>query len=265
MATTFQLARRGDFVSTDVVGVPVLVRNTGDGLAAFVNVCLHRQSLLELPGTGNRDVLRCRYHGWEYDAGGELSKLPDGPSFKGFKVGGRRLCALRVETLGPLVFVSGAEDAPPLRDWLSPLDGDLARFYERPLVPIGVRVTEADVNWKIVAENAVESYHVPLVHPDTYHDYRSEALHDHTITEAFTRYADLEPMSTTRSGRMASLLARMLMKSPDRRGSGTPTCFQISCSTTASCTATSRWSRRSRRRACATRCSGSPPPACARG
>ena len=220
VATTFQLARPGDFVATDVVGVPVLVRNVSETatprLAAFLNVCLHRQSVLELPGTGNRDALRCRYHGWEYAPDGELAKLPDGPSFRGFKVGGRRLCTLRVETLGPLVFVSGADDAPPLRDWLAPLAEDLARFYDRPLVPVGVRVTEADVNWKIVVENAVESYHVPLVHPGTYRDYRSETLHDHRITDSSTRYADLEPMSTTRSGRAASLLARVLMKAPDQ-------------------------------------------------
>lgn len=215
VGTTFQLARAGDYVSTDVVGVPVIVRNVGDRLAAFVNVCLHRQSVIELAGTGNREALRCRYHGWEYDADGRLAKLPDGPSFKGFKVGDRRLCALRVETLGPLVFVSGADDALPLRDWLAPFAEDLARFYERPLVPIGVRITEADVNWKIVVENAVESYHVPLVHPGTFRDYRSETLHDHTITETFTRYADLEPMSSTRSGRAAALLARLLMKAPD--------------------------------------------------
>jgi phenylpropionate dioxygenase-like ring-hydroxylating dioxygenase large terminal subunit len=214
--TTFQLAKAGDYVSTDVVGVPVLVRNVGDRLAAFVNVCLHRQSVLELPGCGHRDELRCRYHGWEYDGDGKLAKLPDGPSFRGFKVGDRRLAALRVQTYGPLVFVTGSPAAPALREWLAPMADDLARFYERPLVPIGTRTFEADVNWKIVVENSVESYHVPSIHPGTFRDYRAEELHDHRITGEYTRYADLEPMTTTRSGRAAALLSRVLMRDADQ-------------------------------------------------
>jgi len=215
VASTFQLANAGDYVSTDIVGVPVIVRNVGDRIAAFVNVCLHRQSVLELPGCGHRDQLRCRYHGWEYDDEGKLAKLPDGPSFRGFKVGDRKLHGLRVESYGPLVFVTGAADAPSLAEWLAPLATDLGRFYRRPLVPIGTRSFEADVNWKIVVENAVESYHVPLVHAGTFRDYRAEELHDHQIADTHTRYADLEPMGTTTSGRATTLLARLLMRDPD--------------------------------------------------
>jgi phenylpropionate dioxygenase-like ring-hydroxylating dioxygenase large terminal subunit len=52
-------------------------------------------------------------------------------------------------------------------------------------------VTEHPVNWKIVCENAVESYHVPMVHPNTFEDYRAEELHDHRLEPSYTRYADL--------------------------------------------------------------------------
>ena len=44
---------------------------------------------------------------------------------------------------------------------------------------------------KVIVENAVESYHVPMVHPNTFQDYRPEELHDHRLKPTYTRYGDL--------------------------------------------------------------------------
>ena len=212
VATRQQLAALGAYVSLDIAGLPILVRNEGGELCAFVNVCAHRQSTLERPGCGVRDALRCQYHGWEYDSSGRVSKLPDGRSFKGLKTANLRLRTLRVATLGPLVYVSLHEDDPDLREWLGDLGEELRQFYERPLRPLLVQVTEHDVNWKVIVENAVESYHVPMVHPTTFKYYREPELHDHRLDDTFTRYADLEPWSTSRSGRVLDAIARLLLK-----------------------------------------------------
>ncbi|MDB4986306.1 MAG: cbdA 2 [Myxococcaceae bacterium] len=215
VASHAQLARDGAFVATDIAGLPILVRNEGGSLCAFVNVCAHRHSLLEPPGCGVRDALRCRYHGWEYDHEGRLSKLPDGASFKGFKATGARLKKLRVDSFGPLVYVALTADEPGLRAWLGPLADELSPFFERKLAPLFVRTSEHAVNWKLITENAVESYHVPMVHPETFRYYRDPALHDHRIEPTFTRYADLEPWSTSKTGRALEAMARVLLQTSD--------------------------------------------------
>ncbi|MDB4973966.1 MAG: cbdA 2 [Myxococcaceae bacterium] len=215
VATRAQLATPGAFVATDVAGLPVLVRNESGELCAFVNVCAHRHSLLEAAGCGVRDRLRCRYHGWEYDSDGQLSKLPDGASFRGLKAARLSLRKLRVDTLGPLVYVGLSSEDAGLREWLGPVAAELSPFYERALAPLFIRTTEHDVNWKIIVENAVESYHVPLVHPGTFRYYRPPALHDHRLEPTFTRYADLEPWSSSHSGRAVEAFARLLLVESD--------------------------------------------------
>jgi choline monooxygenase len=216
VACSDQLAAEGSYVSTDVAGLPLLIRHEAGTLHAFVNVCAHRHSLLESPGCGVRDALRCRYHGWEYDVDdGRLRKMPDGRSFKGLKAASLRLRKLRVERLGPLVFVGLDERDPPLREWLGPLAQELALFYERPLRMLYARSSEFDVNWKVIVENAVESYHVPMVHPETFRYYREPALHDHRLEANFTRYGDLEPWSKSTTGRVLSLFAKLAVKNSD--------------------------------------------------
>src|ERR1700722_4161272 len=71
---TQDLARDGDYVSTELLGVPVLVRNVGGTLRAFKNVCAHRHSTIVAPGHGNEPRIKCMYHGWEYGPDGQVSK-----------------------------------------------------------------------------------------------------------------------------------------------------------------------------------------------
>src|SRR5262245_63008928 len=70
VATLEALRRPGDFVTLELAGEPVLVRNCGGELRAFQNVCAHRHSLIRGEPQGSAPRIRCRYHGWEYDDDG---------------------------------------------------------------------------------------------------------------------------------------------------------------------------------------------------
>jgi choline monooxygenase len=211
VASKEQLARPGDYAAFDLFGVPVIVRNEAGALVGFHNICVHRHSLLEREGCGHRSTFRCQYHGWGYGADGRVTHMPDGPSFKGFKLQARKLTPVRVEALGPLVYVSVELEGPSLMEWLGPLGDELRPWFERRLRAVWVRQTRAQANWKVLVENAVESYHVPLVHPKTYAYYRPSEFHDHRIEPTFTRYADLEPWNTSAQGRVLSALARVML------------------------------------------------------
>ena len=205
------IARPGDYYATEAAGVPIVVRNIDGELRAFRNVCLHRHCRIVAPGSGHRETLRCGYHGWEYGGEGEIAKIPDGRSFKGLHAKDMRLGRYRVESLGDLVFVNLDDDALGLRDSVGELASELDHFYGNHRA-VWKWVLEYPVNWKIIVENAVESYHVPVMHPSTFMDYKKEEHHDHRLEPAYTSYLDIAPMGTSLTERalrtLTSLTAR---------------------------------------------------------
>src|SRR5690606_20534621 len=77
--------------------------------------------------------------------------------------------------------------------------------------------TEHEVNWKVIAENAVESYHVPLVHPGTFRAFRPPELHEHALHDRYTRYLDKKPWESDAQGLAARALLRLLVPAPAMR------------------------------------------------
>lgn len=208
------VANEGDYLACDVAGIPVVIRNAGGKLVAFKNVCAHRHSMLVRPGCGHSATLKCMYHGWEYGEEGRVSKIPDGKSFKGIKAADYCLEKFRIDRIGPLLFVNCSGGSDTLRESLGELAAELDRHFGSHEL-VWRWVTEHRSNWKIIEENAVESYHVPNAHPSTYVNYKNEALHDHRLEPAYTRYADIEPWGNSLVERGFRLLSRLLIPRPD--------------------------------------------------
>ncbi|MBM4279250.1 MAG: Rieske 2Fe-2S domain-containing protein [Deltaproteobacteria bacterium] len=207
-ALACDLQRDGDQVADEVAGVPVVVRNDGGRLVGFVNVCPHRHSLLVGPGATHAATLRCMVHGWTFDDAGALCRLPDGPSFVGLDGSAVRLRRVAVERCGALVFVNLNVDAPPFVDGVPDGGAELrARFGAHR--PVDRWTTSHAVDWKVIVENAVESYHVPLVHPATFRAFRPPELHDHRLWPGGTRYADRKPWGREPMGLAARLLGAL--------------------------------------------------------
>ncbi|MFN8160801.1 MAG: aromatic ring-hydroxylating dioxygenase subunit alpha [Solirubrobacterales bacterium] len=145
----------------------LVVRGKDDELRAFRNVCRHRGRRLVTERTGCARAIRCAYHGWTYALDGSLLGAPE---IRGFQ-GGLDRAALglheaRVEVLSGLVFVNLDPGATPLAE----LVGDLAERLEPYDIPSLLRSKGAEdhrqgANWKIVADNYLEGYHVPIAHP----------------------------------------------------------------------------------------------------
>lgn len=53
-------------------------------IRAFHNVCRHRAYNITKKVSGSTTVLGCRYHGWTYNAKGELLKAPEFDGLPGF-------------------------------------------------------------------------------------------------------------------------------------------------------------------------------------
>jgi choline monooxygenase len=178
---TAQVGEPGDTLVATVADQPVVVTCDRDRrLHAFYNVCRHRGSQL-IERDGRHDVIRCPYHSWGYALDG---RLLGAPYFKGldipeaeraayevdemreFRKEDYGLLPVRVASWGCFVFVNLDPDACPLEEWLGDLPRRLERHPLRDLRPVRRRTFEVQANWKLVAENFMEYYHLPRVHPE---------------------------------------------------------------------------------------------------
>jgi Rieske 2Fe-2S family protein len=181
------LPRPGSYLTASAGDQPVLVlRDEHGDLRAYRNVCRHRASRL-LSGEGQcKGAIRCRYHGWTYRFDGTLIGVPEGMTF-GERLDKSRLglFPVAVEEMCGLIFVNLDPDAPPLAQQVEGLPERLARYRIDKLAPMdeptevrnglrrlfrpGPRDPDSaggqPANWKVVAENYIEGYHIPIAHP----------------------------------------------------------------------------------------------------
>ena len=161
-----ELPAAGSYVTASAGRQPVLVLRDEDGtLQAFRNVCRHRGSRL-LAGSGRcGKAIRCRYHGWTYRLDGELIGVPEARSIPGLDKSLLGLFPVRVEELAGLVFVNLDPHAAPLAEHAAGLAERLAPYGIERLEPHHPYKGRQPANWKIVADNYLEGYHVPIAHP----------------------------------------------------------------------------------------------------
>ncbi|MGH2893687.1 MAG: aromatic ring-hydroxylating oxygenase subunit alpha, partial [Solirubrobacteraceae bacterium] len=162
-----QLANTGSYITAAAGSQPVLVvRDDKGSLRAYRNVCRHRGSRL-LSGSGQcKAAIRCRYHGWTYKMDGSLIGVPEGMAF-GEKLDKKSLSLMpvRVEEMCGLVFVNLDSDAAPLAELVGDLPQRLAPYRIETLTPLGLGTGSQPANWKVVADNYIEGYHIPIAHP----------------------------------------------------------------------------------------------------
>lgn len=169
IGSTNELSRPGDFVTRDLLGMPLLIRNCDGELCTFLNACAHRHCAITSQPCGRSERLKCQYHGWEFDAGGYTRKIPEPKSFPPFDKEVDRLKKFRTATCGQLVFVSLASEGPTLAEHL----GAGYELVQRQTDPQNWRLVWQEertfaANWKVPLENSLEAYHVELVHPQTF-------------------------------------------------------------------------------------------------
>jgi phenylpropionate dioxygenase-like ring-hydroxylating dioxygenase large terminal subunit len=161
------LGNPGDYVTQELAGQPIVVIRDRDGiLRAMSNVCLHRMSTL-LEGRGNKRAIVCPYHAWTYNLDGSLRGAPAMTLNKGFCKESYKLPQVRCEEWLGWVFVSLNMDAPPVAQQLAQAE-DLVNGYDMTNYTETFFETHLwDTNWKVLAENFMESYHLPVCHAGT--------------------------------------------------------------------------------------------------
>ena len=157
----------GDYLTQDLAGQPIMViRNKDNSLRAQSNVCLHRMSTL-LHGRGNARSIVCPYHAWTYNLDGSLRGAPAMSLNEGFSKESYKLPQVRCQEWLGWVFVTLDLDASDVAVQLAQVeemvgDYDMANYQETFF-----ETHVWDTNWKVLAENFMESYHLPVCHAGT--------------------------------------------------------------------------------------------------
>jgi phenylpropionate dioxygenase-like ring-hydroxylating dioxygenase large terminal subunit len=161
------LADTGDYVTCDLAGQPiVVVRDASGALRGLSNVCLHRMSTL-LEGRGNTKRIVCPYHAWTYNLDGTLRGAPAMTQNSGFCKDAYALPEIRCEEWLGWVFVCLDPEAPPVAEQLAEVGAMIAGYGMTNYAESFYEEHVWDTNWKVLAENFMESYHLPVCHAGT--------------------------------------------------------------------------------------------------
>jgi choline monooxygenase len=182
VGSSAQVREPGDVLVAEVGGRSIFVVRRRDGeLRGFYNVCRHRGTRLLAPGERRvKRFIRCPYHSWAYDLDGRCIGTPlftgsdippdqravfDMADVRAFDRADYGLLPVRTETWGSLVFACLDPDAAPLSEHLGDLPGRTAGYRLDEWRLARTAEYEIAANYKLVAENFMEYYHLPWVHP----------------------------------------------------------------------------------------------------
>lgn len=158
-----ELPANGDFLRLRVLDKEVVVFNDHGDIVAYDNRCPHRGARMYLQDHGQQ-AATCAYHGWTYASGHFL--IPDREQFSQCKLDAVDFKRWQTEWVGDFLFVG----VMPAQDISAQL-GDVQAILED--ISFGVtgrhdwNAYKFESDWKIAVENALEPYHVPLVHPES--------------------------------------------------------------------------------------------------
>lgn len=159
-----EIANVGDFFTLDLAGEPLIVTRSATGIRVLSNVCRHRGSKL-VDGTGSARRFSCPYHAWTYDLDGALVRAP---LIEG-DLTDCRLPSFAVEEWMGWIFVNLDGTAPPLAGQLQDLDPFVRNYHPEEMRAFAPTHETWGVNWKGLAENFMEGYHLTPVHLKTLH------------------------------------------------------------------------------------------------
>jgi len=185
-----EIAGPGDYLCHEIAGVPIVaIRQANDSIAAFVNACAHRFARLLAGESGTVKKITCPYHSWTYDCNGALLRAPYMEMKDGFDVSEHGLRRVALELWEGFLYVTLAEHSETsVAERLAPFRDGVVGRYDMGCYRTVLRDSMTwNANWKNLIENFTESYHVPMVHGQTFAQHEKK-LEDYVCGEDSNYY-----------------------------------------------------------------------------
>ena len=159
----------GDYLTLELFDEPlIVVRRPDRAVAVLSNVCRHRGSRL-LEGRGRTRRFTCPYHRWSYALDGALLSAPLVEASAAFDRARCRLPSFAVSEWMGWLFVNLDGEAADLRSAIDGLDAHVRNYHPEEMRTVEATTERWPVNWKCLAENFMEGYHLTPVHRRTLH------------------------------------------------------------------------------------------------
>lgn len=162
-----ELPAPGHYLTYEAAGQPIVTLMGRDGaIRSFSNVCRHRMMTIA-QGRGRAPTLTCPYHAWSYGLDGRLIKAPHMERTPGFEPRDICLPELRTEIWQGWIYVTLDQAAQPLAALLAPLAAVTAPYAQEGYRTVATQDFTWATNWKLLTENFMEGYHLPVAHRRT--------------------------------------------------------------------------------------------------
>ena len=177
------LANPGDYLPVNVGFEPILLMRGRDGeIRGFVNMCRHRGMALACEAGHTDGNIRCFYHGWEFDPGGTLVRIPQrSGQFADVDPSQWGLIPLPTASYDGMVFVHPSGDAEPFDLWLDAYPAHRGPFDVSQLEEVFRLKVPIQCNWKLYIENHIDVLHLWYLHDETLGMYDHANFNHHKL------------------------------------------------------------------------------------
>ena len=174
--------KRLDFADTSVI----LIRGKDGVVRGFHNMCSHRGNTVitetgdETFGSSKAAVLPCRFHGWVYDAKGQIAHIPEEERFSPcFEKAENGLSAVAADVWEGFIFINlDPKPEQSLSDFLGAYGAHFGGFPYGEMNHAYRYYTYLDCNWKVGVDAFSEAYHVHTIHAGSFPNVFSSGLSD---------------------------------------------------------------------------------------
>ncbi len=186
LAHVSQLPLAGDFINVDFLGEPlIVVRDKSQEVHVLSRSCPHRGMDIMPPGFGHDGhgpaeyrqggqdrgqtrLFLCPYHSWTFELDGQLKACPEMGQAEGFERCEWALKEFRSEIWNGFVFVNldgNAEES--VQTQYEDLATNMTPWHIAEMHVVFETHWDIPCNWKVLAENFMESYHHAGAHVKT--------------------------------------------------------------------------------------------------
>jgi phenylpropionate dioxygenase-like ring-hydroxylating dioxygenase large terminal subunit len=213
-----ELPKAGDYKvkRLEVANTSIIVMRGKDGaVRGFHNVCSHRGNTVvtengdETFSSSKAAILSCRFHGWVYDAKGDLIQVPEEERFYScFEKKENGLASVRAEVWEGFIFINlDADGTQSLLDYLGDYAGHMGGFPYSELSQCYSYWTDLNCNWKVGHDAFAEAYHVHTIHAGSFPNTFSSGLANvrlfgphRSAAVCLSPSAELRPVQTVADG-----------------------------------------------------------------
>ncbi|WP_260466763.1 aromatic ring-hydroxylating oxygenase subunit alpha [Pandoraea apista] len=152
-----------DFLLLNWADGEIVLFNDHGNIVAFDNLCPHRGTRFFVEDHGNHPA-HCAYHGWRYDAG--RIHIPEPQRFTPCDLAKAHLNEFRLEWCADFIFI-GVAPIMTLSEQLRDTEQVLEEISFNIAGRFDFNRYAFECNWRVALENALEPYHIDMVHPNS--------------------------------------------------------------------------------------------------